>query len=135
MSQPGRLPHTRRRHASTYALTTWATPAESEVESQQELWPRPATGRPAEDGGGLLCFMLFCFGLATCVELWWLNTPITALTTVEGVLTAGGRLAGLVAGVALLMQILLMSLLVVLGVSSIRAMRRRCRTRCGVGCI
>jgi predicted ferric reductase len=53
--------------------------------------------------------MLFWFCLATCVEVWWLGTPAESVATVGDALTAAGRIVGMVAGFALLVQILLMS--------------------------
>jgi predicted ferric reductase len=51
--------------------------------------------------------LLFWFGLATSIELWWLGTD--ELTITADVVTAAGRATGMAAGYMLLMQILLMS--------------------------
>jgi predicted ferric reductase len=61
------------------------------------------------DGGPLLFGLLFWFGLATCVELCWLGTPIGSLVTVGDVVTSASRLTGMVCGFALLVQVLLQS--------------------------
>jgi predicted ferric reductase len=60
-----------------------------------------------ESGGRLLLVLLFWFGAATSVELWWLG--VDGLHTAAGVFTAAGRLTGLASGYLLLTQILLMS--------------------------
>jgi predicted ferric reductase len=59
----------------------------------------------AQPGGKLLIVLLFWFGLATSVELWWLRTPVSSLGTTGDVLTAAGRVTGMVAGYCLLAQI------------------------------
>lgn len=73
---------------------------------------REAAGaeRAASDAAGRTFFaVLFCFALATTVELWWLNTPSGALASTSDILIAVGRLTGLIGGFILLFQVLLMS--------------------------
>ena len=66
------------------------------------------TRRPTSEAGTrLLLVLLFWFGAATSVELWWLG--VDSLMTTGEVITATGRVTGMCAGYALLMQILLMS--------------------------
>ncbi|HEX6077185.1 MAG TPA: ferredoxin reductase family protein [Micromonosporaceae bacterium] len=75
----------------------------------------PRTATPVErrpepsDGGPLLFSLLFWFGLATCVELCWLGTPVESLWTVGDAMTAASRLTGMVSGFVLLVQVLLQS--------------------------
>lgn len=61
------------------------------------------------DGNPLFFGLLFWFGLATSVELWWLGTPVAALVTAGDVMTATARVTGMVSGYVLLAQVLLMS--------------------------
>jgi predicted ferric reductase len=53
-------------------------------------------------------------GLLLAVLPWWWQTPDDSLRTTTATLTAAGRIAGLVAGYLLLVQVLLMSRLPVL---------------------
>jgi predicted ferric reductase len=69
---------------------------------------RPAAPEPAS-GDHLLLGLLFAFGLATGLELWWLGTPAGSFTTAGDVLTAAGRVTGLISGYVLLAQLLLTS--------------------------
>lgn len=70
----------------------------------------PAAERAASDAAGRTFFaIVFCFTLATSVELWWLNTPAGTLASVSDILIAVGRLTGIVGGFILLFQVLLMS--------------------------
>jgi predicted ferric reductase len=70
----------------------------------------PVEHRPEPpDGGPLLFGLLFWFGLATCVELCWLGTPVEALATAGDAMTAVSRLTGMVSGFVLLVQVLLQS--------------------------
>ena len=48
-------------------------------------------------------------GLVASVLPWWLQTPAGSLQDTASVLTAGGRITGLIAGYLLLVQVLLMS--------------------------
>ena len=66
---------------------------------------------PAENGssGKVLFAILFWFGLATSLELWWLDTPDRSLATPADVLVGIGRITGMIAGFLLLVQVLLMS--------------------------
>jgi len=68
----------------------------------------PAEPVPA-DGSHLLFGLLFGFGLAAGLELWWLGMLAGSVTTVGDVLTAVGRVTGMVSGYTLLAQVLLMS--------------------------
>jgi predicted ferric reductase len=70
---------------------------------------RPA--RPAENARvrGWLVRVLFWAGFVAAVAPWWLDTPAGSLTDLGAVLTAGGRITGLLGGYALLVQVLLMS--------------------------
>jgi predicted ferric reductase len=52
---------------------------------------------------------LFWAGFIAVVAPWWLDTPAGSLADTGAVLTAGGRIAGLLGGYALLVQVLLMS--------------------------
>lgn len=70
--------------------------------------PAPRWRAPRQESGGrLLLLLLFWSGAATSVELWWLR--LDNLNTTGDVVTSSGRLAGMIAGYTLLMQILLMS--------------------------
>ncbi|MFI7073386.1 ferredoxin reductase family protein [Micromonospora sediminicola] len=80
---------------------------------------RPAApvppGRPRRGPGGRRALaVVFWLGLAAAVLPWWLDTPAGSLTDTADVLTAGGRVTGLVAGYLLLAQVLMMSRLGVL---------------------
>jgi predicted ferric reductase len=70
---------------------------------------RPA--RAADDirPGDRLIRTLFWAGLVAVVTPWWLDTPAGSLTDTGAVLTAAGRITGLLGGYALLVQVLLMS--------------------------
>jgi predicted ferric reductase len=52
---------------------------------------------------------LFWAGFVAAVAPWWLDTPAGSLNDPGAVLTAGGRITGLLGGYALLVQVLLMS--------------------------
>jgi predicted ferric reductase len=56
-----------------------------------------------------LFVILFWFALATSLELWWLDSPARSLTTAPEMLTAAGRITGMIAGFILLAQVLMMS--------------------------
>ncbi len=68
------------------------------------LWEPAGTG--VRTG---LVTLAFWLGLALAVLPWWLTTPAHSITDSAGVLTALGRITGLVAGYILLMQVLMMS--------------------------
>ncbi|MEH0938686.1 ferredoxin reductase family protein [Micromonospora psammae] len=65
-------------------------------------------------GGRRALAALFWLGLVAAVLPWWLDTPAGSLAGTADVLTAGGRITGLVAGYLLLVQVLMMSRLGVL---------------------
>jgi len=71
-----------------------------EVEASEQVDPR---------GRRLLFLLLFWFALAASVELWFLDTPPGSVSGVPAVLTAAGRITGMIAGFVLLAQMLLMS--------------------------
>src|SRR5215207_7876335 len=87
----------------------------AEAPAVSAVWPRdwrdcePEAPESADRGGRLLFVMVFWFCLATSLELWWLETPAESVATVGDAVTAAGRIVGMVAGFALLVQILLMS--------------------------
>jgi len=68
--------------------------------------PTVVSPAPVPRGGQLLFTIVFWCGLATTVQLWWLRLPPAGSS--DGVLTEAGRLTGLLAGYALLAQVLLM---------------------------
>ena len=70
---------------------------------------RPIVPEKTDRGTRLFLIVMFCFTLAVSVELWWLDTPTGSLHGAGAVLTAGGRITGMIAGFVLLVQILLMS--------------------------
>ncbi|WFE41627.1 ferredoxin reductase family protein [Micromonospora sp. WMMD998] len=86
--------------------------------------PAPYGGRPAAPvppgrprrgpGGRRFLTALFWLGLVAAVLPWWLDTPAGSLTDTADLLTAGGRITGLIAGYLLLVQVLAMSRLGVL---------------------
>ncbi|WP_433386802.1 ferredoxin reductase family protein [Micromonospora sp. KLBMP9576] len=82
-------------------------------------------GRPAADvrplvpprrgpGGRRLLAVLLVVGLLASVLPWWLGTPAGSLRSTAATVTAAGRIAGLIAGYLLLVQVLMMSRLPVL---------------------
>ncbi|MFG3602142.1 ferredoxin reductase family protein [Micromonospora chersina] len=80
---------------------------------------RPAApvppGRPRRGPGGRRALTAaFWLGLVAAVLPWWLATPPGSLADTTDVLTAAGRITGLVAGYLLLVQVLMMSRLGVL---------------------
>ncbi|MGC3861266.1 ferredoxin reductase family protein [Micromonospora chersina] len=80
---------------------------------------RPAApvppGRPRRGPGGRRALAAaFWVGLVAAVLPWWLTTPPGSLADTTDVLTAAGRITGLVAGYLLLVQVLMMSRLGVL---------------------
>jgi predicted ferric reductase len=68
------------------------------------LWEPAGTGTRT----GLLT-LAFWVGLALAVVPWWFTTPGHSITDSAGVLTALGRITGLIGGYILLMQVLMMS--------------------------
>ncbi len=56
-----------------------------------------------------LLLALFWFGLGAALLPWWLDTAPDAMRGAGSVLTAAGRITGLVAGYVLLVQVMLMS--------------------------
>ena len=78
-------------------------------------WPRPAVAyeadvpAPPDRGNRLLVTLVFWFTLAASVELWWLDTPARSLSGTGDILTAAGRITGMIAGFVLLVQVLMMS--------------------------
>ncbi|MBM7084338.1 ferredoxin reductase family protein [Micromonospora humidisoli] len=75
--------------------------------------PPPARPRRGSAGRRVLSG-LFWAGLVAAVLPWWLDTPAGSLAGTADVLTAAGRVTGLVAGYLLLVQVLMMSRLGVL---------------------
>ncbi|MEU3454194.1 ferric reductase-like transmembrane domain-containing protein [Micromonospora sp. NPDC006766] len=80
--------------------------------------PPPYGGRPAAPypglprrgpGGRRALAALFWLGVVAAVLPWWLATPAGSLTDTTELLTAAGRITGLVAGYLLLVQVLMMS--------------------------
>jgi predicted ferric reductase len=53
--------------------------------------------------------LLFWSGLALSLGVWWLNTPLGSVESVDVALMEAGRITGMIAGYVLLVQILLMS--------------------------
>jgi predicted ferric reductase len=64
---------------------------------------------PPDRGNRLLVVLAFWFTLVASVELWWLDTPAHSVTGTPELLTAAGRITGMVAGFLLLVQVLMMS--------------------------
>jgi predicted ferric reductase len=83
-------------------------PAHEEMAWQNYLAEEDAP-EVGDDGGRLLFRILFFSTMATSVALWWFNTPAGSLSGTGAVLTAGGRITGMVGGYLLLAQVLLMS--------------------------
>ncbi|WP_405105753.1 ferredoxin reductase family protein [Micromonospora sp. NBC_01405] len=78
--------------------------------------PVPQAAVPRRGPGGRRALTtLFWVGLVAAVLPWWLDTPAGSLDSTGAVLTAAGRIAGLVAGYLLLVQVLMMSRLGLLG--------------------
>lgn len=70
----------------------------------------PPPGLPRRGPGGRRALTaLFWLGLVAAVLPWWLDTPAGSLAGRADVLTAAGRITGLVAGYLLLVQVLMMS--------------------------
>ncbi|WP_244162062.1 ferredoxin reductase family protein [Micromonospora eburnea] len=70
----------------------------------------PPRGRPRRGPGGRRALAgLFWLGLVAAVLPWWLDTSAGSLTGTTDLLTAAGRITGLVAGYLLLVQVLMMS--------------------------
>jgi predicted ferric reductase len=67
----------------------------------------PVESTPAN--ARVLFVIVFWFALATSLELWWLDSPARSLTTVPEMMTAAGRITGMIAGFILLAQVLMMS--------------------------
>ncbi|MGC9665178.1 ferric reductase-like transmembrane domain-containing protein [Planosporangium sp. 12N6] len=67
-----------------------------------------AHGR-TDTGNRLLLTILFWFGLAASVEVWWLNNPAHSISGTGPVLIAAGQITGMVGGYVLLAQVLMMS--------------------------
>ncbi|MFF5171873.1 ferric reductase-like transmembrane domain-containing protein [Micromonospora sp. NPDC000089] len=77
--------------------------------------PPPPPALPRRGPGGRRAIAaLFWLGLVAAVLPWWLDTPAGSFTGTADVLTAAGRITGLVAGYLLLVQVLMMSRLGVL---------------------
>jgi predicted ferric reductase len=74
----------------------------------------PAYVQRRGPGGRRLVVTLFWLGLVLAVLPWWFATPAGSVQGTGMVLTAAGRIVGLVAGYVLLVQVLLMSRLPVL---------------------
>jgi predicted ferric reductase len=70
---------------------------------------RPAAPDRSHRLGRRLCSALCWLTLGLGLGLWWVDTPAGSLTGSAEVLTAAGRITGLVAGYVLLLQVLLMS--------------------------
>ncbi|MEU1889109.1 ferric reductase-like transmembrane domain-containing protein [Micromonospora sp. WMMD987] len=70
--------------------------------------PPPALPRRGSAGRRVLSG-LFWLGLVAAVLPWWLDTPAGSLAGTADVLTAAGRVTGLIAGYLLLVQVLMMS--------------------------
>ncbi|SCG48846.1 ferredoxin reductase family protein [Micromonospora coxensis] len=75
--------------------------------------PTPAPPRRGPGGRRALA-LLFWTGLVAAVLPWWLDTPAGSMKDTGDLLTAAGRITGLVAGYLLLVQVLMMSRLGVL---------------------
>ncbi|MEH0842201.1 ferric reductase-like transmembrane domain-containing protein [Micromonospora sp. CPCC 205711] len=72
--------------------------------------PPPPPALPRRGPGGRRALAaLFWLGLVAAVLPWWLGTPAGSFTGTADVLTAAGRITGLVAGYLLLVQVLMMS--------------------------
>ncbi|MCI4061968.1 ferric reductase-like transmembrane domain-containing protein [Micromonospora sp. R77] len=72
--------------------------------------PVPPPGLPRRGPGGRRALAaLFWLGLVAAVLPWWLDTPAGSLSGTTDLLTAAGRITGLVAGYLLLVQVLMMS--------------------------
>ncbi|MFP3962479.1 ferric reductase-like transmembrane domain-containing protein [Actinomadura fulvescens] len=73
--------------------------------------PEQRFGTPATKTAGnkLLVVLLFWATLATSVALWMFGTPRSTLSGTPELVTAGGRVTGLIGGYLLLAQVLMMS--------------------------
>ncbi|HEU0238311.1 MAG TPA: ferredoxin reductase family protein [Micromonosporaceae bacterium] len=101
------------------------------------VWPdRPESGASAHrDATGAsaldpvvrrrILLTLIAAGLAIVIDSWWRQTTATEVVGAAGTLTAAGRLAGLVGGYLLLVQVLLMSRVPVIERASSGARRSR----------
>jgi predicted ferric reductase len=70
---------------------------------------QPIVPERTDRGTRLFLIITFWFMLVASVELWWLDTPTSSLHGTGLLLTASGRITGMIAGFILLVQILLMS--------------------------
>ncbi len=70
---------------------------------------QPIVPQRSDRGTRLFLIIMFWFMLFASVELWWLDTPASSLHGSALLLTASGRITGMIAGFILLVQILLMS--------------------------
>jgi predicted ferric reductase len=114
-------PRRGRRGGAEWPDPVWHREPRSYAESAPARRPGPPRATPAarhretaevepyDRGGRLFFHIVFWAALATTIELWWLNTPPGSIDTTADILTAAGRLTGLVGGYLLLAQVLLMS--------------------------
>lgn len=70
---------------------------------------RPVVPDRVDGGARVFLKLLFWFAGIVSVELWWLDTPSHSVHGTVAILGAGARIAGMIAGYLLLVQILLMS--------------------------
>ncbi len=94
------------RHAVAETPTSRHLDAEMAWQNYLDEQDAPEVG---DEGGRRLFRILFFFTLVTSVALWWFNTPGGSVSGTGAILTAGGRITGMVGGYLLLTQVLLMS--------------------------
>ena len=88
--------------------TAWPDQWPDQPEIPDRVERRPVTGaNPAVRRRVLL--LVIAIGMVVLVGFWWHQTSASEVGDTAGELTAGGRLAGLVGGYLLLVQVLLMS--------------------------
>ncbi|HZD97609.1 MAG TPA: ferredoxin reductase family protein, partial [Micromonosporaceae bacterium] len=98
------------------------------VERRPVTAPNPAN--PAIRRRTLL--LVLAIGLVTIIGFWWHQTSASEVGDTAGELTAGGRLAGLVGGYLLLVQVLLMSRVPIIDRASSGARQSRWHRDLGV---
>jgi predicted ferric reductase len=112
---PAAIPAAGPLDAPRYPAPRYSTRTErEEMPSRAPAPPQAGAARGAAPGtkiagNRLLVVMLFWGMLATSVALWAFGTPPSELDTQAEIITAAGRVTGLVGGFLLLVQILMMS--------------------------
>ena len=109
MTATGTIPRIRLPEVDIPAPAPHAVPDALRHEFVGDWGYRPIVPERADRGAGLFLRIVFGFMLVVSVELWWLDTPAHSLDDAGSILTASGRITGMVAGFLLLAQILVMS--------------------------